>query len=270
MKDRFHRSSKVLLFFWFLFLGGLLLPLTSTYSQTASFEERWFIKDGDTLPYRILYPKDYLPLFAYPVVVFLHGSGERGRDNEAQLTHGADLFLADSNRTRYPAFVIFPQCAPGDYWSQRQEGEGPDGHQELTFDREPDPNPSLGLVMDLLQHLQRVESIDTNKMYLGGLSMGALGTFEWLAREPDRFAAAFSICGAAPPEECRRYADHTSLWIFHGQKDTVVPPRYSEQLVAELSRLGADLRFTLFPDTGHNAWDKAFKEPGLLEWLYSK
>ncbi len=239
--------------------------------QEPSFEMRMYVDaNGDTLHYQILYPENYKKDKKYPLVLFLHGAGERGEDNEAQMTHGSKLFLNAKNRRKYPAIVVFPQCKPApDYWAHMILNEKK-GVRYREFPLMAEPKPSMKRVMELLAKLQNEEAIDQNRLYLMGLSMGGMGTFELLSRLPKTFAAAVPICGGGNVTQVEKYAKNTALWIFHGGKDDVVLPQYSEQLYEALRAAGADVTFTLFPEANHNSWDPTFAQEGLLEWLFSK
>ncbi len=235
----------------------------------SAFEKRIYLDtSGDTLPYRILYPKKYNPAKKYPFVLFLHGAGERGEENEKQLTHGAKLFLNKKNRRKYPAIVVFPQCKTDDYWAHMilQEKEGV---RYRHFPVESDPKPSLKRTMELLEQLLQTENVDPNRVYIAGLSMGGMGTYEMLSRLPNRFEAASAICGGGEPSLTVRYAATTSLWIFHGAKDDVVLPEHSRQMYEALKKAGAAVRYTEYPNANHNSWDPAFAEKDLLAWLFS-
>lgn len=242
------------------------------FGQDLSLYEKRIYLDanGDTLNYRILYPKNYDRTKQYPLILFLHGAGERGYDNEAQLTHGAKLFLQAENRKKYPAIVVLPQCKPApDYWAHMVLNEQ-NGLRYREFPLKEAPNPSMKRVMELLAKLQNEEAIDQNRLYIMGLSMGGMGTFELLSRLPNTFAAAVPICGGGNVSQAVKYAKTTSLWIFHGGKDDVVLPLYSQQMYEALKAAGADVQYTLFPDANHNSWDPTFKQKGLLAWLFSK
>lgn len=106
-------------------------------------------------------------------------------------------------------------------------------------------------------------------MYVGGLSMGGFGTFELVRRNPKLFAAAFPICGGANPITAKKMK-HLDWWVFHGEADKVVPPRYSTQMVDAMKKDGLSVKYSLYPGVGHNSWDNAFAEPELLPWLFSK
>lgn len=252
-----------------------LIALTICISFSAAaqdkslYEKEEFINsNGDTLLYRILLPPNYAKDQQYPMVLFLHGAGERGADNERQLTHGADLFL--ENRDTYPAIVVFPQCPEDKYWidlSIRNElrGEGdPDFSQSIHS-----PSEILSVVNELADDILNKMSVNHSQVYIMGLSMGSFGTFETLGRWPDKYAAAVAICGGGNLELAKNYADNTSLWITHGAKDDVVPPILSQRIYAKLKELGADVKYTEFENANHNAWDPTFAMPELLPWLFS-
>lgn len=235
------------------------------------FEKRIYLDaNGDTLNYRILYPEHYNRKKKYPLVLFLHGAGERGYDNEAQLTHGSKLFLDAKNRKKYRAIVVFPQCKPApDYWAHMVLN-AKNGVNYRDFPVMEEPKPSMKRVMELLAKLQNEEAIDSNRLYIMGLSMGGMGTFELLSRMPNTFAAAVPICGGGEPSLVTRYAKNTPLWIFHGDKDDVVLPEYSRRMYAALQAAGADVQYMEFPGVKHNSWDNAFAEKGLLKWVFGK
>ncbi|MGI8600632.1 MAG: prolyl oligopeptidase family serine peptidase [Chitinophagaceae bacterium] len=244
----------------------------SLYAQDkADYLKHWFIQNGDTMPYRILFPVDYDSNKNYPVIFFLHGRGESGNDNEKQLTHGANLFLRDSIRKNYPAIVVFPQCSSGSYWSNVHTiAEGSSrGKRSFYFVNDGPPSQAMCLLLSLVDHVLTRYKIDINRIYAGGLSMGGMGTFELVRRMPKTFAAAFAICGGAHPATAKQIRK-TSWWLFHGLKDDVVLPEYTQQMEAALKKEKADIRVTYYPQANHNSWDPAFAEPDLLSWLFSK
>lgn len=233
------------------------------------YEAKVFTHKGKTLPYRIMYPKNFNPEQKYPLVIFLHGSGERGNDNQKQLVHGASLFANDSVRSRFPAIVVFPQCPEDDFWANIKENPNQQGYRSIEFLPESKPTAAMDLLIRLVNGLKRESYVDSRRIYVGGLSMGGMGTFELVARIPKVFAAAFPICGGSNPESAKRYAHKVKFWVFHGAKDDVVPPQYSIDMVSSIRKLGGDARLTIYPDAGHNSWDQAFREPELLLWLFS-
>ncbi|QEH41519.1 alpha/beta hydrolase-fold protein [Chitinophaga sp. XS-30] len=248
----------------------LLLAAPVLASAQQGFEARWFNRNGDTLPYRILLPKDYDAAKKYPLVLVLHGAGERGNDNESQLKHGSRLFLNDTVRREFPAIVVFPQCARNGFWAPiRPKRDSTGKFTGMEFPADVPPTTPAALVHQLMDSLLASGTVDAKRVYIGGLSMGGMGAFDMLARFPERFAAAFPICGAGNETLSSRYAKHTALWIFHGEDDNVVPPTLSRIMHTSLQEAGADVKYTEYPGVGHNSWDNAFAEPQLLPWLFS-
>ncbi|QLE02251.1 dienelactone hydrolase family protein [Galbibacter sp. BG1] len=236
-------------------------------AQQGLYEKNNFVKDGDTLRYRIMLPKNFSEDKKYPLVLFLHGAGERGNDNESQLTHGSSLFASEENREKYPAVVIFPQCPKNDYWSNADVDRSDDG-VKLVFHDDKEATKPMALTMQLLQQFLDKSFIKKDQVYAIGLSMGGMGTFEILSRKPETFAAAIPICGGGSEEAVTKYVD-TPLWIFHGAQDNVVNPMYSIKMVSALLKAGGHPKFTLFDDANHNSWDPAFSQPDFLSWLFS-
>jgi len=249
-------------------LFALCLIISSAYAQDLSkYKKENFIQGTDTLKYRILYPENFDATKKYPVVLFLHGRGESGNDNEKQLTHGSKMFLAESFRKDFPSIVIFPQCAENSYWSN-VDIEVASGKRFFTFQKGGKPTKSMSLVLNLMDKVEHETYTDKNKFYVGGLSMGGMGTFEMLRRKSKTFAAAFAICGGDNVANAKRYKN-VPLWIFHGGLDDVVNPQLSYNVFRELRKLGHEPKFTIYPKANHNSWDSAFAEPTLLPWLFS-
>lgn len=222
------------------------------------------------MPCRLLLPAGYDSSKQYPLVLFLHGAGERGSDNERQLTFGGKLFLRDSIREDFPAIVVFPQCPFSSFWSNVQLGfDVVAKHPVFNFQTGGAPTRALELLMAMVKELMEELPIKKDQVYLGGLSMGAMGAFELVHRMPGTFAAAFTICGGAHPATAHDLRQ-TAWWVFHGKKDPLVPMKLSEEIVEALRVAGADVKFTVYPDDFHNSWNNAFNEPGLMEWLFSQ
>lgn len=249
-----------------------LVALTLQAQDTTLYERRVFVNNkGDSLLYRILFPEDYHPGEKYPLVLFMHGAGERGRDNNKQLTHGGALFLQPEYRKEYPSIVIFPQCPEDKYWVNINIRRKLFAGEDLDFEEvRSKPTQVMRLVMQLLDRIIREEQIDRDRLYLMGLSMGGFATLEMLTRWPQKFTAAVAICGGGNPKLAQRYSPFVSLWITHGAKDDVVPVKYSRRVYEALQSNGADVKYTEFPDANHNAWDPTFEIPELLPWLFSK
>jgi len=247
-----------------------LLSYNAIAQSDVDYAEAFYTNDGFVLPYRILYPKNFDPQQSYPMVLFLHGSGERGSDNEKQLVHGGSLFSNLEYREKFPAIVVFPQCPQEGFWARVSFNQKPDSTVAFDFTPNDPPTPSMKTTISLMDSLSDLSYIDANRIYVGGLSMGGMGTFEIVGRKPEFFAAAFPICGGGDPELAKSYAKTVPFWIFHGAKDDIVPPELSERMVKVLKSRGGEVRFTLYPEANHNSWDSAFAEPELLPWLFSK
>ena len=251
-----------------LFLFVLFLSTFSAEAQKFElFERRDFVMEKDTLRYRILFPENFSSESEYPLVFILHGAGERGRDNESQLLHGASLFLEPEVRKEFPAVVIFPQVEPEDYWAKVEVKR--DSLYHFEFKNTSSPTKAMRLLMAFSEEMANKDFVDNSRIYVGGLSMGGMGTFEVLYRKPGFFAAAFAICGGADPAIVKSYPEGFNIWIFHGEKDKVVSPEFSKIMAREINSYGGNAKLSLYPDDNHNSWDSAFSEPYLLPWLFS-
>lgn len=251
---------KNILLIVFIFYGIMVKA-----QDLSAFESKLFIQGNDTLRYRILYPENYKKHRAYPLVMFLHGAGERGNDNKAQLTHGAALFLKPENRKYFKSIVIFPQCPTNKSWSKFKRVDG-----KMITDSESEPPVEQLLVKALMDSLLENRKILERQIYLGGLSMGAFGSYDLLIRNPDYFAAAFPICGIPDIPNYVSKVKDVPVWIFHGEKDPVVSPEPNRELYKALMTAGAtDVTYSEYPGVGHDSWNNAFAEPKLLPWVFS-
>ena len=195
-----------------------------------------------------------------PLVLFLHGAGERGDDNAAQTRHGVKAFLAQ--QPKRPHVLVAPQCPKNRKWS--------DVDWFAPTHKTPDkPSEPMALVMELLDVLPTELPVDPKRIYVTGLSMGGYGTWDLLARRPGLFAAAVPICGGGD-ETSAAAISKVPQWIFHGDKDTVVKPERSRNMVEALKKAGGEPKYTEFPGVGHNSWDKAYADPALFEWLFAR
>ncbi|WP_179004805.1 prolyl oligopeptidase family serine peptidase [Winogradskyella forsetii] len=238
-------------------------------SSKDLFSKEYHVQKEDTLRYRMLLPKNFDESKQYPLVLFLHGAGERGSDNKKQLAHGSSLFLNEKHRDSFPAIVIFPQCPQQDYWSKLEADRST---KPITFKYKYDeaPTTAMALTMDLMDEMVTKPYIKTDQVYVMGLSMGGMGTFEIIHRKPEMFAAAIPICGGGDPDSVTNYAQKIPLWIFHGAKDDVVNPLLSINMASAILNAGGFPKFTLYDFANHNSWDPTFAEPELLTWLFSK
>jgi predicted peptidase len=248
----------------------LLLAISSVAASaqdTSLYLKKEFTADGFTLPYRILFPEQYNPSKKYPLILVLHGAGERGSDNEKQLIHGGRLFLDAKVRRKYPAIVVFPQCPQESYWSSVSI-DRTKTPLVLDFDYTRPIMTPLRQAIALVQKLVQDEAVEERCVYITGLSMGGMGTFEAVHRYPDIFAAALPICGGGDTEHYNKV--RTPFWIFHGDADAVVDVSYSRAMVGRLKELDVKVKYTEYPDVHHNSWDNAFAEHDFLKWMFRK
>lgn len=258
---------RTLLLLLFMGLSGIMISQTPSKEVLENFKAKTLTFKGKELPYRILYPKDFDKKKKYPLHIFLHGAGERGSDNVSQLIHGSDLFL--KMNVNYPAIVIFPQCPKDNTWAV--VGHSRINNQNLfSFPKDPQHTWAMEALLKLLDKTLNKKYIDTNRVYLGGLSMGGMGTFELLHTRPDTFAAATPICGAGNSENTSSWAKKTPVWIFHGEKDTAVPVIYSKNIIEALKQEGISPKASLYPDVQHDSWTNAFADPDFFPWIYSQ
>jgi predicted peptidase len=242
--------------------AAMTLSTTSAADNRDRFEARTFEAGSFKLPYRLLKPKDYDAAKKYPLVIFLHGAGERGSDNEKQLVHGMNDFASDEVMAKYPAFVIAPQCPAGETWG---------GINRLARTPTPDDKlaPALEATLAAAAALQKEFSIDERRIYITGLSMGGYGTWRALAVSPELFAAAAPICGGGDPSAVEKFK-HIPIWAFHGAEDKTVPVEQSRQMIEALKAAGASPKYTEYPGVGHNSWAPTYNNPELYAWMFEQ
>jgi predicted peptidase len=253
-------------------LIAAMTALAMQGQDLSEYEYGTYWKGNESLPYRILYPLAFDSTKPYPVVVFLHGAYERGHDNESQLRVGGRYFLRKENREKFPAIVIFPQCSTEYIWAEfeNQVDSATGLAKRWYFPFRKKPSVPVQLLKDLLDSLSGKSYVDKSRIYVGGLSQGGMGVFDLVARYPDLFAAAFPICGAGPVNTAKNFAKKVALWIFHGDKDEIVPVYFSRDYFKRLQKLDGDVKYTEYPGVHHDSWNNAFAEPELLTWLFSK
>ncbi len=219
-------------------------------------------ENGTVLPYRLYRTQEEEE--SYPLVLFLHGSGEKGNDNERQVQVNCitDTLLSEKNRKAYPCYVVAPQCPKDEMWSTKLEKEG-----SFLADRK---EPVLDAVMGLVKELEMKYPIDPDRIYVVGISMGGHAVWNLLGRENDTFAAAVSVCGCGDPMQAEKLKD-MPIWIFHGTKDTTVPVQYSREMVKAFEEVGAKrIRYTEYPGEKHQSWELAYREKELYSWLFAQ
>lgn len=224
------------------FLRRHLMP----HRADGSTVERWHHHAGTALPYRWFAPSHTDA--PQPLVVFLHGAGERGYDNRAQLKWGVARFVDAAAQAQHPCLLVAPQCPPGKRWTD----------DDIRV-----------AVRDLVHRLAHDHPVDRSRIYITGLSMGGFGTWQAIARDPDLYAAAVPICGGGEADRVVAAAD-LPIWAFHGADDRVVPPKHSRDLIDALRAAGGAPNYTEYEGVGHNSWSAAYADPELHRWLFAQ
>lgn len=234
-------------------------------TPVTGFVDRQVTVDGGRYGYQVYVPRQYDPATEWPVILFLHGAGERGGDGLIQTAVGLGAAIR-RDAARFPAIAVFPQAPAGGSW------------QGLAAD----------IALAALDATLGELSVDESRVYLTGLSMGGNGSWYLAYHDPDRFAAMVVICGFVSAGDPARYraiapgapADPFAAvagrvagvptWIFHGEADRVVAVEQSRGMAEALEAAGADVRYTEIPGTGHNAWDPAYASASLVDWLFAQ
>lgn len=197
------------------------------------------------------------------VILFLHGAGERGDDNSSQLTHGAAQILRYCQETKMKALIIFPQCPADQQWVDTPWGE-------KSHEMNEKPAKALSHAMMILKQECQDRTVDKNRVYIVGLSMGGYGVWDALSRYPDQFAGAIAICGGADVKQAD-YIKFTPVLFYHGEKDNVVPVERSRNINEALKKEGAtNFRYVEVPKMGHLVWNVAFRTRENWDWLFSQ
>jgi len=190
--------------------------------------------------YLLYLPNDYSKEEKYPLLVFLHGAGERGDDLELVKIHGPPKLIEAGHV--FPFIIVSPQVPLDEWWS-------------------PDT------VVWLTEEIMEKYNVDTERVYLTGLSMGGFGTWRTVTKYPEMYAAIAPICGGGDPAKAHRIKD-IPIWVFHGAKDDIVPLKRSEEMYEALKEYGK-IEFTVYPEANHDSWTETYEKPKLYEWLLS-
>ncbi|WP_128544508.1 carboxylesterase family protein [Larkinella soli] len=246
----------------FLFLGVSLFgegirasyPQPEAIKQVRIFQARTFTnRRGDTLSYRLLRPQGYDSTQRYPLLVSLHGAAGYGTDNIRQLASWEIQRLTEPrNRKKYPAFILAPQCSRGTSWG---------GLPHLV--------PRDTIVFDLLNALEREFSIDSNRRYVVGHSLGGYGTWSFIGTRPGVFAAALPLSGAGDPSLAKNMVD-IAIWAFHGETDRNVPVEGCRTVIKAIQQAGGHPRYTEYAGVGHYLNPSLDATPGILDWLFAQ
>jgi pimeloyl-ACP methyl ester carboxylesterase len=204
---------------------------------------------GNSIPYRLLVPENYEASKMYPLVVFLHGAGERGQNNDLpiRIRNGAYEFIQAADQYSY--FMLIPQCPVDAWWWNDRV---------------------IRLVLELLDDVRNEFSIDPTRIYATGLSMGAIGMWEMVFREPDVFAAGIAVCGGSYNPRAASQIAYIPFLVFHGSDDPIVSVEDSRRTVKALQEAGGSVKYTEFEGADHMIWDRVYTDPEVIDWLFSQ
>ena len=220
--------------------NAMAKPSVTHPQTTAQTIGKFIPKKSSTCSYLVYLPKNYgTEEKEWPLILFLHGSHQRGGSLATLPRCGLLKFI--ESKEDFPFIVVSPQCPKRKYWSEK-------------------------LVDGLLDEVLNEYSIDSGRIYLTGLSMGGFGTWTIAGREPDRFAAIAPICGGGKPDLAENLVG-VPTWAFHGAKDKVVPLRRSVEMIEAIRKAGGKAQLTVYPNAGHDAWTETYKNPKLYEWF---
>ena len=218
--------------------------------------------NGCVVKYRWSAPQTLEAGKTYPLVLFLHGAGERGDDNAAQLKHGVMPILEGADKLKQPCFLIAPQCPTDRWWA-------PINHETMRLSEGEKPNQLLDAVLALVDDTTKNQPVDAKRFYVTGLSMGGYGTWYLLGSVPGRIAAAVPICGGGDPSLAAKFKD-VPIHAFHGEADPVVPVCATKDMISAVEKAGGKPAATYYPGVQHDSWTKAYNDPELIRWMFEQ
>ena len=250
---------RITMAFALLCISAQFLSAAEITKDDVDFVKKVYLsKNKERLPYRLFIPTGYSPEQKYPLVLWLHGGEGRGSDNLQQIVHtnqkGTHVWIAPEIQLKFPAFVLAPQCPISENWSD------PDLNQ---------PSRALELALQILGVIQKEFSIDPDRVYVVGQSMGGLGVYSLLQLYPEKWAAAI-ILTAYDNFTNASAISRVPLWVFQGDQDPTVPVTMVRDMMRQLKKANANLRYTEYHQADHDICNRAFAEPELIPWLASR
>jgi predicted peptidase len=246
----------------YLFRDHIYRTAYRILTKSFTFSSEKFDRD---LCYRLYIPKIKKNV-RYPLIVSLHGAAERGSDNLRQIDGIASTFISRKIQRKNPAFVFIPQCPENTQWLNTGFTKIPFGHYEQSSIPE---SPEMKMVIAVINQLIAQYPIDSGRIYIGGFSMGASGTWDIISRHPDLFAAAFVMAGVSDTSTAEKIKE-IPVWAFNGSLDHIAPPSLNTEMYSAIIRAGGNCKLTVYDKTGHYCVHQAMKEPGFIEWLFSQ
>jgi predicted peptidase len=239
-----------------------LLAMTSFSAAAEPEGTHWDAPSGIKVIYRFATPEKIEEGKTYPLILFLHGAGERGSDNNQQLKHGVMPILENARKLDEPLYLIAPQCPKEEWWS-------PLAADRLRLADAGGKNELMEAVLALVERTAEKHPIDRSRIYITGISMGGFGTWDMLTRAPDTFAAAIPICGGGDPEKAEKFKD-VPIRIYHGADDQTILPEAGRMMAEALEKAGGKPEFIVLPGVAHDSWTRTYKDVEVIGWLLSK
>lgn len=244
-----------------LLLAACTTPVQATGDRTV-FHGSTTEVDGRSHPFQLLLPSRAAGA-RMPLVVFLHGAGERGSENTRQLTWLPLAMAGEPMRTQFPCYLLAVQCPADEKWVDVPWS----GTESSPMPAE--PTRAMRAVMATLDRVLAEYPVDSDRVYLTGLSMGGYGAFDLAMRMPGRFAALVPVCGGGDPASVERLRG-LPTWVWHGARDSTVPAVRSRQVVAAMQAAGLDVQYRELPDVGHDSWRQAYGPDGAIAWMFAQ
>lgn len=230
-----------------LFVSLSLMPRVAADDPAPGkqVEQKLDLSSGTSIPYLLYLPADYETTSEkWPLMLFLHGRGESYGPLSLVKKWGPPRMVERGDDLPY--IIVSPQCPGNESWSQEKQQSG---------------------LVGLLDHISKTYRVDSERVYLTGLSMGGYGSWRLAADHPEKFAAVIPVCGAGKTEDASKLKS-LPIWVFHGREDTAVVFKRSEEMVEAITAAGStSIRFTSLEHVGHNSWSAAYATPGIYEWL---
>lgn len=219
---------------------------------------------GEWISYRLFLPKDYDAAKKYPLVLVFHGAGQRGYDNRKQLAPYTAGWIDDAVQSKHPCILVIPQCPVKQDWVDFEWAKRTYSFAAIKISK------SMRLTKELLDQVMREKSVDPNRVYVLGASMGGYGAWNFVMHYPALVAAAVPVCGGGDPAMAETIKQ-VPIWAFHGDNDNIVPPWGTQNMVDAIKKAGGTkIKLTMYPEVSHDACMKAWREPELVEWLFSQ
>lgn len=217
------------------------------------------------LNFRLFKPKTFQGK-KYPLLLYLHPSGEEGSDNKKQISSLVFEWAKNESQSKYPCYIFAPQCPQGFEWVNKGPMTIPFTHYNQDDYSE---GEEMKMIVEAIKQLVRTYPIDPSRIYAIGFSMGATGCWDILTRHPDLFAASIIASGVSDTSKAFKLAN-VPIWAFSGENDKVAPPELNKTMVETINHYGGNAKITMFKGEGHSIGNLSFKYPGVKKWLFSQ